>query len=279
MLTLNLGIRAHDLGQLSLEELCKQLRDYQFTNIQFAIKKSFPDYVPSFQSLSPGIASFFGDYFANNGIKISTLGCYVNISSRNLAVRHKALNDFKTHIQLARDFRASLVGTETGSVSEGFTPENFTEEAYQIARSSVLELVEYAEYFGITVGIEAGFNHPLYSAPLAKRLIDEVQSPHLKIILDIANLINVHNVSEREFILNEALDLLHDHIAMIHLKDFTVNKGKIEIVPVGKGMLNFEPILTYLKYDRPFLHATLEETQGNAIGPAITHIREMYHRL
>ncbi|MEM5597314.1 hypothetical protein AAHB53_15390 [Niallia circulans] len=58
MLTLNLGIRAHDLGQLSLEELCKQLRDYQFTNIQFAIKKSFPDYVPSFQSLSPGIASF-----------------------------------------------------------------------------------------------------------------------------------------------------------------------------------------------------------------------------
>jgi len=279
VLTLNLGIRAHDLGQLSLAELCKQLKDYQFTNIQFAIKKSFPKYVPSLQSLSPGIASFFGDYFANNGIKISTLGCYVNISSRDLAVRKEALESFKTHIQLARDFRASLVGTETGSVGEGFTPENFTEEAYQIARSSVLELVEYAEHFGVTIGIEAGLNHPLYSAALAKRLVDEVQSPHLKIILDVANLINLDNVSESDFILNEALDLLHEHIAMIHLKDLTVNKGQIEIVPVGKGMLNFEPILAYLKDNRPFLHATLEETQGEAIRPAIDYLKEMYYRL
>ncbi|MEM5590830.1 hypothetical protein AAHH67_02150 [Niallia circulans] len=49
MLTLNLGIRAHDLGQLSLEELCKQLRDYQFTNIQFAIKSLFQIMSPPFK--------------------------------------------------------------------------------------------------------------------------------------------------------------------------------------------------------------------------------------
>lgn len=41
MNTLNLGIRAHDLGQLDLQELCEQLKSYQFTNIQFAIKNPF----------------------------------------------------------------------------------------------------------------------------------------------------------------------------------------------------------------------------------------------
>lgn len=279
MNTLNLGIRAHDLGQRDLQELCEQLKSYQFSNIQLAIKKSFPELVPSFQSLSPGIASFFGDYFARNGIKISTLGCYVNISSKDISVRKEALENFKTHLQLARDFRASIVGTETGSVGNGYTLENFTEEAYQIARSSVIEMVEYAEHFGATVGIEAGLNHPLYSAKLARRLVEEVQSPHLKIILDVANLINLENISKRDKILAEAIDLLHDDIAMIHLKDFTVHNGKLEIVPVGKGMLNFEPILSYLKRDRPFLHATLEETKGESIKPAIDYIQEIYHRL
>lgn len=279
MNTLNLGIRAHDLGQLELQELCEQLKGYQFTNIQFAIKKSFPDLVPTFQSLSPGMASFLGDYFTRNGIKISTLGCYVNISSRDISVRKEALENFKTHLQLAHDFKASIVGTETGSVGNGYTPENFTEEAYQIARSSVIEMVEYAEHFGATVGIEAGLNHPLYSAKLARRLVEEVQSPHLKIILDVANLINLENVSKSEQITMEAINLLHDHIAMIHLKDFTAQNGTVEIVPVGKGMLNFEPILSYLKYDRPFLHATLEETQGESIKPAIDYIQERYHRL
>ena len=279
MNTLNLGIRAHDLGQLEVQELCEKVKSYKFSNIQFAIKKSFPELVPSFQSLSPGIASFFGDYFARNGIKISTLGCYVNISSRDTSVRKEAIENFKIHLQLTRDFQASIVGTETGSVGNGYTSENFTEEAYQIARSSVIEMVEYAEQFGATVGIEAGLNHPLYSAKLARRLVEEVQSPHLKIILDVANLINLENASKCKEITMEAIDLLHDHIAMIHLKDLTIHNGKLEIVPVGKGILNFEPILSYLKHDRPLLHATLEETQGEAIKPAIDYIQAIYHHL
>ena len=279
MTTLNLGIRAHDLGQLSLPNLCKQISSFPFSHIQFAIKKSFPEYVPSFQSLSPGIASFFGDYFSRNGIKISTLGCYVNISSLDLHVRKEALDSFKMHIQLAHDFRASLVGTETGSVGNGYTSANFTEEAYLIARSSIIELVNFAQNFGVIVGIEAGLNHPLYTAKLAKRLVDEVQSPHLRIILDGANLLHPDNYQDRDYVLKEALDLLHDHIAVLHLKDFTVEKGRIKIVPVGRGMMNFEPLLEYLKYTKPFMHATLEETQGSYIQPAIEYIHNMYNRL
>ncbi len=56
-----------------------------------------------------------------------------------------------------------MIATETGSVSVGFTKENFTEEAYQIARNSVIELVTHAENFGVTVAVEAGINHPIYN--------------------------------------------------------------------------------------------------------------------
>ena len=77
-----------------------------------------------------------------------------------------------------------MIATETGSVETGYTPRNFTEEAYQIARDSVIEMVKEAEKFGVTVAIEAGINHPLYSYQLAKRLIHDVASPNLKLILD-----------------------------------------------------------------------------------------------
>ena len=279
MNTLNLGIRAHDMEAATLQELCDQVHYYQLTNIQLAMKKSFPSYVPSLRSLSPGIASYFGDYLSRNGIKISILGCYVNISSLDLSVRKEALDAFKIHIQLAHEFRASLVGTETGSVSIGYTPDNFKEEAYVIARNSIIELVQFAENFGVTVGIEPGINHPLYTARLAKRLVEEVQSPHLKIILDGANLIEPNRFQDSDFIIQEALELLHEHIAAIHLKDFTIENGKIKIVPVGTGLINFDPLLKYLKYDRPFMHATLEETRGNDIIPAINYLSEKYGNL
>lgn len=65
-------------------------------------------------------------------------------------------------------------------MSLSVTQRKFTEEAYQIARNSIIELVAHAENFGVTVAVEAGINHPIYNYQLAKRLIDEVASPNLK---------------------------------------------------------------------------------------------------
>ena len=117
---------------------------------------------------------------SKNNIELSILGCYINLSSKNQEVRAQALATFKQQIALCSAYQAKMIATETGSVSVGYTKENFTEEAYQIARNSIIELVAHAENFGVTVAVEAGINHPIYNYQLAKRLIDEVASPNLK---------------------------------------------------------------------------------------------------
>lgn len=273
---LHLGIRAHDFQSLPLQKLIGKIKEYRFSHIQFAAHKSFPESVPTLSSLSPGTAAYFGESFRQAGIKIAVLGCYVNIVDSDPDKRAQALKDFSTHLRLARDFGASLVGTETGSVGDGYTPDNFTEDAFQEVVASVKEMVAEAERFGVTIGIEAGLNHPLYTAQLAKRLLDLVPSNNLQIILDCANLMSPDNYREQEAVITEALELLGDRIAVIHLKDFTVEDGNIVILPVGQGQLQFAPILHYMKYKRPHIQGILESTEEEHLQESLDYLQRMY---
>lgn len=279
MIPLNLGIRAHDLDPRSLEDLIQKIHHHHFSCIQLAVKKCFPESVPDFQSMSPGLARYYGTAFAKEQINIAVLGCYVNLVATDPAVRKKALADFKTHLRLARDFGTSVVGTETGSVEKGFTLKNYTEEAFRSAVLSIKELVAEAEKFGTTVAIEAGINHPLHTVDQIVTLLEEVPSNNLQIILDCANLMSPENYQQQAEIVQQALTQISNRIAVIHLKDFIVEEGKIKIVPVGKGWLDFEPILRYIKYERPHIQASLEATTEPHIGESVAFLTELYERL
>lgn len=273
---LQLGVRAHDLGQVSIEELKKKMHQYQLTHVHFAIKKSFPDSLTSIQKMTPGTANYFRSHFDQAGITLSILGSYVNIVATDLEARMQAIVDFKKHIHLAKDFGAAMVATETGSVGKGYTLNNFTEEAYQKALTSVREMVQEAERFGVTVAIESGINHPIHTAQLAKRLVDDIDSPNLKIILDCANLMSVSNYKNQINVVKEAFELLDEHIVALHIKDFIVKDDKIKIVPVGQGWMDYKPIMYYAKYQKPHIFTSLEATPEPYLAESIALIRDIY---
>ncbi|MGC6769170.1 sugar phosphate isomerase/epimerase family protein [Enterococcus sp. LJL51] len=279
MIPLNLGIRAHDLSADSREELADKVLKHDLSHIQLAVKKSFPEFAPDLRSISSGTASFISDYLQRMGIKISVLGCYINMASPDPQFRRRELDIFKHHITLANDYHAAVVGTETGSVGDGYTTKNFTEEAYQLARDSVIELTAFAEKFGVTVGVEAGINHPLHTSELALRLIKEVQSPNLKIIMDCANLISVENHQQQEAVVYNALNQLRDDIASFHLKDFIIENNQVKIVPVGTGWMNYDQILSFLKHDKPLMFASLEATVEPHVASAAAKLRDIYQAL
>ncbi|AIQ42662.1 sugar phosphate isomerase/epimerase [Paenibacillus sp. FSL R7-0297] len=275
----HLGVRAHDFNPCPLPQLIQKLEEYSFSSVQFALHKSFPESAPRLSALSPGTAAYYGEAFRQAGIRIAVLGCYVNIIDPDPERRAQALNDFHAHLRLARDFGASLVGTETGSVGNGYTPDNFTEEAFEQVVASVKAMVAEAERFGVTVGIEAGINHPLHTAQLTRRLLDEVASNNLQVIFDAANLITPDNYLQQESIVAEALELLGDRIAVLHLKDFTLRDGRIEIVPAGEGQLNFAPLLHYMKYKRPHIQGLLESTPEEHMCGSAELLRRMYNEI
>lgn len=277
---LNLGIRAHDVqDQETIDGLAKEVAGKGLTGVQLALGKSFPELNTSVGSLSPGLARHIGDQFRNNNVQIAVLGCYIHMIHPDKEKRQSELERFKEHIRFARDFGCSIVGTETGNVNEktGYTVDNFEEQPFLEVVESVRELVEEAEKFGVIVAIEAGINHPVHTAQKLRRLIDLIDSPNLQVIFDPANLLDPYNYERQEEIFQEAMDLLGDHIVIMHAKDFIIDEdGWIKMVPVGTGLLDYDAVFKLVKPKKPHLNVLLEATQEPHIDESITFLRKKY---
>jgi sugar phosphate isomerase/epimerase len=89
-------------------------------------------------------------------------------------------------------------------------PQNLSEEAWSEMIGSLEIALRVTEHFGITLGIEAEPTNVINDARRARRLLDEIRSPRLKIVMDGANILEP---------LTDAFDLLGRDIALVHAKE------------------------------------------------------------
>jgi L-ribulose-5-phosphate 3-epimerase len=277
---MNIGIRAHDIKNLPLEELVQVIANKGLTSVQLALGKSLENVNTEVGSLSPGLARYVGSTFSKHNVQIAVLGCYFNMIHPNLVERKKGIERFKEHIRYARDFGCSIVATETGNVNAEifYTEENFKEEPFLEVVESVRELVKEAEKFGVIVGVEAGVNHPVYSPKVMKRLLDSINSNNLQVILDPVNLLTIDTYQKQEEIFQEAMDLFGDRVVILHAKDFVIEDNQLVPTAVGKGLLNFDYILNVLKKKKPYINILLEETKEPFISESVAMLMDKYEQ-
>lgn len=115
-------------------------------------------------------------------------------------------------------------------------PDNNSPEAWRDLLYAMGTAVEIAERFGVDLGIEPELANVVNSAAKARRLIDELKSPRIKIVFDPANLFEVETLEEQRTIVASAIDLLGDHIVMAHAKDRTQDGC---FSTAGKGVLDY----------------------------------------
>lgn len=260
---INLGYRAHDVQPHTIAHLLDVCTQYQFSNIQFAPFKFLPaELFPDMGALTPGLADTLRERFAQAGVTVSILGCYVNIVAPDHAAQEAALQRFFDTLALADRFGASVVATETGTLgANGFTLANYTEEAYLRMRDAVRRLTAVAAQFGVTVAIEPGVNHPLHDNVTVARLLQEVASPNLRVVFDLANLLRHDNVADQAAVLEEAKTLYGDKIVVFHLKDFAftgASDGQKQYMPVGQGVVDIPAYVRFINHLKPYAYATFE---------------------
>ncbi|WP_419954007.1 sugar phosphate isomerase/epimerase family protein [Neobacillus niacini] len=274
----NIGIRAHDIEDPSIENVVTIIANKGLSSVQLALGKSLKDTNSELGSLSPGFAQTIRRFFDKKGIQIAVLGCYFNMIHPDHTERRKGIARFKEHLRFARDFGCSIVGTETGNVQAEivYTEENFTEQPFLEVVESVKELVEEAEKFGVMVGIEGGINHPIHSPERMKRLLDTVPSNNLQVIYDPANFISIDNFLNQEKVIQEAFELFGDRMVILHAKDFVIEDEQVKIVPVGQGLLNYDFLFNLLKKKKPFINILMESTQEPYIDGSVDFLIEKY---
>ncbi|MDT3390793.1 MAG: sugar phosphate isomerase/epimerase [Bacillota bacterium] len=274
---MNLGLRAHDVQIFDdVPNLAKRLSQLGFNYIQFAPRVSLQKTTQTGANVSFGLANQVKWDFAKYGIQIAVLGCYVNIIHPDETERQQALAQFKRYLARVNSFGGVLVGTETGSVDPQFnlTPDNYQPAVVDLAISQIKQMVAEAERLGVLVGIEPGVNHPLHDLATTKQMLDQVASPNVKIILDAGNLSTPAN-TDIVATIQQALDLFGDQIYAFHLKDFVMQNGRLQGVPVGEGVADLAGAVKLIEQKQPGAYVILDETPQEQFERSLERFKKM----
>lgn len=278
---LNLGMRLHDTPQLDLEERLAYIERQGFTCAHAALGRLLAGEDSADAALTPGFALTLKRMFWNHGIDFAVLGCYLNLANPDPVQLAAIRNRYKAHIRFAAQAGCGVVGTETGAPNTEYryVPECHTEEAFQAFMQGLRPVVAYAERMGVIVAVEPVFTHIVYTPKLARRLLDEVASPNLQIIFDPVNLLHQSNYENRKQIVRDAISLLGEDIAVLHIKDFKTGSNGLVQLAAGDGIMEYEEILRFVKTRKPFVHCTLEETVPENAQKAAAYIRNIYENI
>lgn len=272
------GIRIHDAIKAPLEERLHAVSEQGFVCAHLALSKVISENSVADSALTPGYAMYLKRLFDKYGLDVAVLGCYLNLANPDEQRLKEIQNKYMANIRFASHLGVGVVGTETGAPNTEYKFEEacWSEEALEIFINNLRPVVRYAEQMGVLMAIEPVVRHIVCNPVRARRVLDEINSPNLRIILDPVNLLEIYNYEKQDEILDEAVELLGKDVAVLHVKDFVIRDGKLVSVPVGQGMCHWERVIPYMKKEKPFMHATLENTSPDNAAAALEYIREMY---
>lgn len=251
-----IGMRGHDFGRMQPEALARAISGAGFRATQLAFTKCFDGPAASYLT-DEALASIRG-LFASHDVAVPVMGCYVSASDADAAVFEQAKETFSTCLRASVKLGAGCVGTETTHYAGD---DAGREEAYARLLRFVKSAAAVAESCGAVIGIEPVALHTLNTPELTRRLLDDVASPSLKVILDTANLVTPETVApeaQRE-ILERSLACFGEDIVALHVKDgFFDADGKWQNVQLGHGVMDWARLLPRLREKHDHLCALRE---------------------
>ena len=111
-------------------------------------------------------------------------------------------------------------------------PENDSPEAWDDLLASMSKAASIADANEVMLGIEPEPGNVVSSARKGRRLLDELKSPRVKIVMDAANLFQPDNLSQMRQVLDEAFELLGGDLIIAHAKDVKM-EGSLRHVAAG----------------------------------------------
>lgn len=204
-------------------------------NMASAGLASLPDAIP--EDLPGRIA----ESSRQRGLVIAGLSGTTNLIHPDPSERAQGLRRLETLIGAARAMGAPLVSLCTGTRDPQDPwrahPDNDDPSAWADLAAALERIIPLAEAAGVRLGIEPETANVVRGPEAARRLLDDLQSPTLAIVLDPANLFDHPPESDalRDTIAR-AVDLLGPDIAMAHAKD---RDAQGRVVAAGQGVIDF----------------------------------------
>ena len=260
----NLGIFSKHIKRQNPAEVFEAARGYGLNCVQFNFETcglpTMPDEIDD--ALCIGMRADL----AEKKVVMAAVSGTFNMIHPDLDKRRRGL---KRLAELAR--ACPLLGTSvitlcTGTKDADYMwrrhPKNDDPDAWSDLVMSLESALATAAEHNVVLAFEPEVANIIDSAAKARRLLDEMQSNHLKIVMDGANIFHAGELSRMGDMLKEAFDLLGPDIAIAHAKDLD-HDGEAGNIAAGTGLLDYDLYLSLLGNagDLPLILHGLKEPQ------------------
>ncbi|MCW6507006.1 sugar phosphate isomerase/epimerase family protein [Lichenifustis flavocetrariae] len=221
------------------------------------------------EAVEPGVIEAIAQASRDTGVTLSALSATYNMIHPDTSVRQTGLHRLRVILDTARALGIPLVTLCTGTRDPDdqwrHHPDNAAPEAWFDLCREMEKALAMAEAEGIDLCIEPEQANVVTSALDARRLIDDMGSQRLRIVVDPANLFEQATPDEARRIVAEAVAIADGAIAMAHAKD-RAHDGRF--VTAGTGVVDFPDFLDRLwaeGFDGPVVTHGLAATEAAGV--------------
>ena len=283
-----IGVMTTEFEAPTFEQVADQISAHRITCVQLQLGSVIRE-VPTSAALLRGL-DVLGDeiteelarrssrILAERGIAVAAVDGTYNMVHPDRERRRRNLDHLLMVIELAPAFGTDIVTLCTGTRDDimwRHNDLNQTTEAWEDLLEQLGIATDAAERQGIRLAFEPEHNNVVDSAQRARRLMDEVGSPALKVLMDAANIFHRGDLDRMSEHLVEAFTLVGADIVLAHAKDLD-HDGDAGGRAAGTGRLDYSQYLSLLK-DHGFTGAIvfhqLHELAPDRLDLAFRHVR------
>jgi len=178
------------------------------------------------------------------GVGICAVNGTFNMAHRDAGIRAEGIRRFDGFLKAVKALGCGMATLCSGSRSEAglwtYSPDTALDDAWDDMYGTMKQAVAIAEKYGIVLAIETEASNVISTPERARRLMDDIGSPNLRMILDCANLFHAgeaHPENVRPAI-DRAIEYFGRDIVIAHGKDIRESDG-IDFCGTGFGIVDF----------------------------------------
>ena len=203
-----------------------------------------PDQIPA------GLPDKMRRQSSARGIEIASMTGTFNMTHPDVEHRRTGLQRLRVLAEVCPRIGTSFVHICTGTRDPNnmwrYHPDNGSTEAWRDMTACVREATDIARQSNVVLAFEPEVSNVVDSATKARRLLDEIGSPHLKVTMDPANLFHKGELPRMNEILDRACSLVGKDVGLCHAKDLD-HDGEAGHIPAGYGVLDYDRYMSLLR--------------------------------
>jgi sugar phosphate isomerase/epimerase len=262
---MEIGIFAKIFQRPDLEGTLDVVRSHGIQCVQFNMSCAGLPTLP--ETISHELCDQIMRATSSRRIRMPALSGTFNMIDPNVAARVEGLTRLQVLAQAAKRMAIPVITICTGTRDPNNMwrkhEDNTTKEAWADLIASMQTAIGIAQENDIVLGVEPELSNVIDSASKARRLLDELRSPNVGIVMDGSNLLSIHELDKMQMIFEQAFDLLGDDIQLVHAKDLMPGDGEGHGA-AGSGVLDYDLYLRLLQrtgYAGPLILHTLRENE------------------